>query len=160
MNSVSRRQAGLEGGEQRRTEGHGNSRELALGDSGVKTSTVAILVLGSLACAFGAYQIVTALEKYGFYPCGDGLHVLSLQVGQRPEFTSSWNSTGFWAGPPIVIGGAVWTVEIIRGIDILAFNPVNGTELCSVPIGPPEHFATPAAGAASFLWRRTKRSTA
>jgi outer membrane protein assembly factor BamB len=91
--------------------------------------------------AFGA----TATEGSLVYvPCTEGL--VAVRVTSGPAFTVAWRASGFQAGPPILAGGAVWTVDFDTG-DLLAFDARNGSQVFSASIGSVAHFTAPAAGA-------------
>jgi len=95
------------------------------------------------ACDGGAWGGTAALASRVFVPCGDGL--VALKVGSDPPaFTVAWQVGGIFAGPPIVAGGAVWTVDIVSG-RLLAFDLKTGKQLLSQEVGPVEHFTTPTA---------------
>jgi outer membrane protein assembly factor BamB len=76
-----------------------------------------------------------------YVPCAGSLTALRVQ-GQR--FSVAWRRTGFDAGPPIVAGGAVWTIERGGG-KLRAFDPVTGRDVTSVDLGDAISFPTPAA---------------
>jgi outer membrane protein assembly factor BamB len=76
-----------------------------------------------------------------FLPCTDGLYALRVQ-GQR--FSVAWRNTGVNAGPPIVAGGAVWTIGRSSG-RMHAYDPGTGREITSVDLGGAVSFPTPAA---------------
>jgi outer membrane protein assembly factor BamB len=78
-----------------------------------------------------------------FVPCTDGL--VALRVNGN-SFSTAWRSESFNAGPPIVAGGAVWTIDIDSGT-LKALAPESGRVLATESLGPVMHFATPSAGA-------------
>jgi len=59
-------------------------------------------------------------------------------------FSILWNNTRFYAGSPIVVGGAVWTIDTDAAM-IHAVSMFNGTEIFSYPLGSEVHFVTPSA---------------
>jgi len=77
-----------------------------------------------------------------FVPCTDGLTVLRVTDS---TFAVAWRVRDFSAGPPIVTGHIVWTVDLGSGV-IHAFSAENGTSLFSLNIGSPAHFTTPSYG--------------
>ena len=102
----------------------------------------------------GAWGGTAFAQGIIYVPCGSGLLALAVQSGSQPRFTSLWNETGFFAGPPIVAAGAVWTFNIYNGV-LFAFNPTNGaliTEISLGSVGFVEHFTTPAAGGGLLLF--------
>jgi hypothetical protein len=74
-------------------------------------------------------------------PCTDGL--VDLSVGTS-SFATSWRTTDFDAGSPIVTGNIVWAVNISTA-DLLGFDLNSGRELFSFPLGNVDHFISPAA---------------
>jgi len=80
-----------------------------------------------------------------YVPCAGGVAALAVQTGATPRFSSLWNYTGIFAGPPIIAAGAVWTFDIFNG-DLYALNPQTGAFILKMPLGPLRHFTTPSAG--------------
>jgi outer membrane protein assembly factor BamB len=76
-----------------------------------------------------------------YVPCTDGLMALRVQ-GQR--FSVAWRKTGFNAGPPIVAGGAVWTIDRDSGA-LHGYDAATGRDKASVDLGDSVGFPTPAA---------------
>ncbi|MFL5887159.1 MAG: PQQ-binding-like beta-propeller repeat protein [Thermoleophilaceae bacterium] len=76
-----------------------------------------------------------------YVPCTDGLAALRVQ-GQR--FSVAWRRTGFNAGPPIVAGGAVWTIDRDSGA-LHGYDAATGRDKTSVDLGGAIGFPTPAA---------------
>jgi len=70
--------------------------------------------------------------------------LVALRIDDRPGFAVAWRSAGFFAGPPIVAGGLVWTVDTQRAV-LHAYDPQTGVERLSAPLGRVMHFTTPAA---------------
>jgi len=106
-----------------------------LGGIGGEQSSVK--VCGS---AFGG----TAFDGTAVYAaCTDGLVQVRLQ-GNRIEV--GWKAPGFQAGPPIVTGGVVWSVDTSSG-RLLGFAASDGSQLFSFDVGASTRFCTPAAGA-------------
>ncbi len=60
---------------------------------------------------YGAWGATSFANGVIYVPCGGGLDALQLHPGAHPTFTSLWNYTGLFAGPPIIAAGAVWTVR-------------------------------------------------
>lgn len=75
-----------------------------------------------------------------FVPCVGGLQALTVSHG---GFDVGPSGPGFRAGPPIVAGGAVWTVDldsaILYGLDIRSLRP-----RAQLPLGEVAQFTTPA----------------
>lgn len=95
------------------------------------------------SAAFGG----TAYQSPMLYvPCTDGL--VALRVSPT-TFTVGWRAPGFFAGPPIVAGGAVWTIG--RDGTLYALDPTNGNVRARVRLGSVNHFVTPAASGANLV---------
>ena len=75
--------------------------------------------------------------------CSDGLFALS--VSPAPSFSTAWQSRNFYAGPPIVAFGLVWTVNLDDG-ELVGLTPDKGEERVRQPIGAAAQFSTPSAG--------------
>ncbi|MFL5909122.1 MAG: PQQ-binding-like beta-propeller repeat protein [Gaiellaceae bacterium] len=93
--------------------------------------------------AFGA----TAYKPPFIYvPCSGGLTAIRVE-GKR--FSLAWRRTGFNAGPPIVAGGAVWTIDRSSGT-LHGYAPATGRDVTSAELGDAIGFPT-AAAAGSLL---------
>ena len=68
-----------------------------------------------------------------------------MNLGSSPSFNVAWRGPGFDAGPPIVAGGAVWTVDIPGGV-VYALSLTDGHVLFRSSLGGVAHFSTPASG--------------
>ena len=89
----------------------------------------------------GAYGGTTYAPPYVFAPCTNGL--VALRIDASPSFKVAWSRPGFFAGPPVVVGGTVLTVDI--GSDtVYGFTVDKGDVLFKVSLGPVVHFTTPA----------------
>ena len=77
-----------------------------------------------------------------FVPCTEGL--VALHVNGN-SFSTAWRSDSFNAGPPILAGGAVWSIDIDSGT-LTAFAPDSGRIRATQSLGSVTHFATPSAG--------------
>lgn len=92
--------------------------------------------------AFGG----TAYEApYLYVPCTNGLFALNVNNGSNPSFTDVWNATGFWAGPPIIAGGAAWTLDTSNAT-LYAFSAQSGNTLFQYQLGSVVHFETLTSG--------------
>ena len=74
-------------------------------------------------------------------PCPSGLTALRIE-GKR--FGVAWRRTGFNAGPPIVAGGVVWTIDRSGGT-LHGYDPATGRDAASAELGDAIAFPTPAA---------------
>ena len=77
-----------------------------------------------------------------FVPCNDGL--VELQVSNS-SFSTVWQTPSFDAGPPIVTGGVVWTVDTSSGT-LEGFSVKTGYEAFSFSLGSVVHFCPLAGG--------------
>jgi outer membrane protein assembly factor BamB len=77
-----------------------------------------------------------------YVPCTNGL--FALKVGSS-SFTSDWATNSFDAGPPIVTGGVVWSIDIQSAM-LYGFSASTGSRLYSFPLGSVVHFCSPSAG--------------
>ena len=86
-----------------------------------------------------AYGSVASAPLYVFVPCRDGLAALNVSLS-RDSFAVVWRGPGFNAGPPIVAGGAVWTIDTSQG-KLYAFDIHVGKVLFSYTLGSVVHFS-------------------
>ncbi len=81
-----------------------------------------------------------------FISCFNGLYALrvtSPATASAPRLTVIWSAPGAHPGPPIVAGGAVWTVESYG--ELMAVSETTGTVQYERPIGVAGSFPSPAA---------------
>lgn len=95
-------------------------------------------------CA-GAYGGLAYSAPYVLVPCRDGVVALTVDLGSTPSFNVVWRSANFVAGPPIIAGNAVWTVDVRNGM-MYALGLQNGLVLFQDKIGPVTHFTSLSAG--------------
>ncbi len=82
-------------------------------------------------------------ETMIYVPCTDGL--VALRVAKDgASFEEAWRSPGFNAGPPIVAGGLVWTVDESSAA-LIGFLPTSGHEIVRRRMGAVSHFPSPAS---------------
>jgi len=79
-----------------------------------------------------------------YVPCGGGLVALKVDFSNT-SFSEFWKGPEFSASPPIVAGGAVWTIDT-GSAAIYALSLYNGTQIYSHSLGSVPRFATPSAG--------------
>jgi outer membrane protein assembly factor BamB len=94
-------------------------------------------------CDGGAWGGTAADSSHVYVPCGDGVVALRVHPSS-PSFEVAWRTGSFNAGPPIVAGGAVWSVDIYNG-RLLGFDVRTGRQVFSQSVDPVEHFTTPTA---------------
>jgi polyvinyl alcohol dehydrogenase (cytochrome) len=58
--------------------------------------------------------------------------------------TQLWRSATFDAGPPIVAGGLVWTVDLSNGA-LVGLDASDGREVVRQQLGDVSHFASPSS---------------
>jgi hypothetical protein len=91
-------------------------------------------------CSGGAFGGLAYQAPFVYVPCTDGLHALRVNGN---SFSSAWHA-GSSAGPPIVAGGVVWSID--NGAILHGYSPDSGSPVASVDLGSVTHFPTPAAG--------------
>lgn len=91
-------------------------------------------------CGGGAFGGLAYLAPFVYVPCTDGLHALRISGN---TFIPAWHA-GSSAGPPIVSGGVVWTID--SGAKLHGYAPDSGAPLITVDLASVTHFPTPAAG--------------
>jgi outer membrane protein assembly factor BamB len=129
-------------------------------------------IFSAHVCDQGAYGGTGYAAPYLYVPCRDGLVALYLQSsapdsnntatsGSAPpgttgagvanesnsysSFTVRWRGPPFWAGPPIVANGLVWTINIDNG-ELYAFDQSTGKILFQEKNpGDVTHFSTPSS---------------
>jgi outer membrane protein assembly factor BamB len=89
--------------------------------------------------AFGGAGV---MAPFLYVSCSGGLVALQLKPG--PSFDIAWSADGMNAGPPIIAGGAVWSIDVSSGV-LLAFDPQGGRQLFQASVGNVTHFTSPAA---------------
>ena len=90
-----------------------------------------------------------------YVPCSDGLVALRVADDGR-SFDQVWRSAAFDAGPPIVAGGLVWSIDLSSSA-LLGFDPAGGSEVVRQQMGEVSHFASPSS-APGCLFVPTYRS--
>jgi outer membrane protein assembly factor BamB len=78
-----------------------------------------------------------------FVPCINGL--FELQVANSSFFSTKLVVSGFNAGPPIVTGGVVWSVDDNTGT-LYGLSTTTGHEAYTFALGNVMHFTSPSAG--------------
>jgi outer membrane protein assembly factor BamB len=74
-----------------------------------------------------------------FVPCRDGLVALRTSP---TTFDVAWHTASFDAGPPVVGGSTVWSIDLSDEA-LVAFDASSGRELSHVSLGNLQHFTTP-----------------
>lgn len=111
---------------------------------------------GSTRVCGGAYGGLAVDAGLIYVPCTDGVHAVRVS-GDRPAV--AWTGPGFDAGPPIIAGGAAWTVDLDAG-RLVALDRASGRQRFAAGIGRPNHFASVAASAGLVIAPGGNRVTA
>jgi polyvinyl alcohol dehydrogenase (cytochrome) len=113
-----------------------------------KSGTGYVLHQGSLGGIGGQVSSATVCTGFGgaaqsggtiYVPCTGSLR--EVQVGTNGSLTPGWQS-GAAGGPPVIGGGAVWSVNTSAG-SLVALNPATGATLGSIAVGAVPHFVSP-----------------
>jgi outer membrane protein assembly factor BamB len=76
-----------------------------------------------------------------YVPCRSALR--EVQVATDGKLTVGWvTKSGVGGGPPVIGGGAVWSVNQTSG-GLYALDPATGATLASISLGAVPHFASP-----------------
>jgi outer membrane protein assembly factor BamB len=78
-----------------------------------------------------------------YVPCSSGIKALGVSLASH-TFAMSWASVSFDAGPPIIAGGLVWSIDLSGG-ELYALNQSSGNTVFTYKIGSVAHFSTPSA---------------
>jgi outer membrane protein assembly factor BamB len=103
--------------------------------------------LASRAVCSGAFGGSAYAAGLVYVPCVDGLVAVRATGG---ALAGGWRGPGFRAGPPIVAGGAVWTVDLDAGV-LYALNARTGAVRFRASIDRPAQFTTPT-GADGWIY--------
>jgi outer membrane protein assembly factor BamB len=103
------------------------------------------LALGNV-CG-GSYGGTAHVGLLLLVPCVDGLVAVTASTS---NFSVTWHAGSFDAGPPIVTGSVVWTVDL-SSAELMGFNLTTGAPLFSEPLGAVDHFITPTASPGSII---------
>jgi outer membrane protein assembly factor BamB len=114
-----------------------------------KSGTAYLLRTGGLGHIGGQLASASVCRAFGgdavvgtriFVPCTDGIRAVDVGSG---KIEIIWHAAVPSAtGPPVVGGGAVWSIGIEDGV-LYALNQRTGSLIASVKVGDVEHFATP-----------------
>lgn len=96
-----------------------------------------------------SYGGVASANSYVFVPCTDGLAALNLS-SRGDSFTVAWRGPQRATGPPIVAGGAVWTLNYAVGV-LYVFDMKTGNILFTSNVGSPVHFSSMSAADGSVF---------
>jgi outer membrane protein assembly factor BamB len=93
----------------------------------------------------GSFGGTAATVDRIYIPCTDGVVALTVAEDAR-SFSPLWRSATFDAGPPIVAGGVIWTIDLSAGA-LVGLNEANGHELVREKLEEVSHFASPSSAA-------------
>jgi outer membrane protein assembly factor BamB len=105
-------------------------RQGALGGIGGQVSSAAVCA-GFGGTAFSGTTV--------YVPCSGS--VREVQVGSNGSLAAGWQTSAA-GGPPVLGGGAVWSVNIGSG-HLVALNPTTGATMASIAVGAVPHFVSP-----------------
>jgi outer membrane protein assembly factor BamB len=94
--------------------------------------------LQTLHVCGGAFGAAAVAGDNVYLSCLDGLFALTITPAGRAS--SRWAVTGIKPGPPIVAGGAVWTID--RDGSLFGFSEASGTKVYSHPVSVAGSFPT------------------
>ncbi len=118
-----------------------------------KSGTGYVLKQGALGGIGGQVSSAAVCTGFGgaaqsggtiYVPCVGS--VREVQVGANGSLTAGWQSSAA-GGPPVIGGGAVWSVNTSTG-RLVALDPATGVTLGSISVGAVPHFVSPT------LWQR------
>jgi outer membrane protein assembly factor BamB len=113
-----------------------------------KSGTGYVLNQGALGGIGGQVSSATVCTGFGgsaqngntvYVPCVGTLR--EVQVGANGSLTPGWQTSAA-GGPPVLGGGAVWSVNTSTG-RLVALDPATGATLGSIAVGAVPHFASP-----------------
>ncbi len=84
----------------------------------------------------GAAQVGTTV----FVPCSDGLR--AVRIWTDGSIHAVWRTGSGAAGPPVVGGGAIWSLNVEAG-DLVELEVGTGAATARVAVGAVPHFASP-----------------
>jgi outer membrane protein assembly factor BamB len=113
-----------------------------------KSGTGYVLHQGALGGIGGQVSSASVCTGFGgaaqnggtiYVPCVGSLR--EVQVGAGGSLTPGWQSSAA-GGPPVIGGGAVWSVNTSTGL-LVALDPATGATLGSISVGSVPHFVSP-----------------
>ncbi len=115
-----------------------------------KRGTAYVLRQGDLGNIGGEVASVHVCAPFGgaaqvgatvYLPCRSALQEVTVGPDGQPEV--GWTTpNGIGGGPPVIGGGAVWSVNVDSG-GLYAIDPGSGREIAAISVGPVPHFASP-----------------
>jgi polyvinyl alcohol dehydrogenase (cytochrome) len=87
----------------------------------------------------------TAFDGHHLYvPCTEGIKEINVDFVHRSVSTGWSGPSALSAGPPIIAGGALWSVQWPSGT-LYALNPATGATITTIAVGTVPHFTSPSA---------------
>jgi outer membrane protein assembly factor BamB len=111
----------------------------------------------SAPIAQGAFGGTAFAPPYLFVPCTNGL--FALQIQENSSFKLAWSAPDIWAGPLVVAGATVWTVDIGSG-SLYEFSATSGQVLFKSSLSRVVHFTTPSVSGGEVFVAAGRQITA
>jgi len=92
-------------------------------------------------CSGAAFGGTAHTDDTLFVPCPEGIVALRFA---GDELSIAWRSGSFDAGPPIVAGGLVWSVDQ-REAALVGLDPASGSQRVRIGLEDASHFASPSS---------------
>jgi outer membrane protein assembly factor BamB len=114
-----------------------------------KSSIGYVLRQGALGGIGGQLSSTTVCPGFGgaaqngatiYLPCSTGLRM--VQISANGTIKLGWQTKSGATGPPVIGGGAVWSIDIGAG-ELFALSPSTGRVLARLAIGGLPHFDSP-----------------
>jgi outer membrane protein assembly factor BamB len=114
-----------------------------------KSGTGYVLRQGTLGGIGGQVSATAVCTAFGgaaqagatlYVPCTTGL--AQVTISAAGSISVGWQTASGADGPPVIGGGAVWSLDLGRG-ELLALDPRTGKALAHVAVGSVPHFASP-----------------
>src|SRR4029453_17075028 len=98
-------------------------------------------LVSARVCATAAFGGTAHTDDTVYVPCGDGV----VAVRFTPDsLTVAWRSERFDAGPPILAGGLVWSVDESTPA-LVGLDPAGGARRVRIALDDASHFASPSS---------------
>jgi outer membrane protein assembly factor BamB len=92
-------------------------------------------------CSGAAFGGTAHTDDTVFVPCPEGLVAVRFD---GDELSVAWRTERFSAGPPIVAGGLVWTVDENERA-LIGFDQADGSRAVRIALSDASHFASPSS---------------
>ena len=110
-----------------------------------------LALLQSITTCSGEALGGTAFDGHHLYvPCQEHIKEINVDTVHR-SVSLGWSGPATnSSGPPIIAGGALWSIEWPSGT-LYALNPATGATITTVALGAVPHFASPSAALGLLL---------